>query len=60
MDFQLLDGKVWLLKELKESQGEQQNVAIAAVTNVSTSAIARPRPPQKPAPAVEKRPSARS
>ncbi len=38
MEFQLLDGKVWLLKELKESQGERRNVAIAAVTHVSVSA----------------------
>ena len=38
MEFQLLDGKAWLLKELKESQGERQNVAIAAVTNARVSA----------------------
>jgi hypothetical protein len=38
MDFQLLDGKAWLLKELKESQGQQQNVAIAAVTGARLGA----------------------
>ena len=38
MEFQLLDGKVWLLKELKESQGERQNVAIASITNAKVSA----------------------
>ncbi|MEN6365636.1 MAG: M56 family metallopeptidase [Thermoguttaceae bacterium] len=37
MKFQLLDGNTWLLKELKEAQGERQDVAIAAVTNVSVS-----------------------
>ena len=35
MEFQLLGGKTWLLKELHESQGQRQNVAIAAVSGAS-------------------------
>ena len=37
MEFQLVNGSTWLLKELKESQGQQPNVAIAEVSDASVS-----------------------
>ena len=49
MKFQIVAGKTWLLKELKESQGEQQNVATATVSDASVSPANRRPAPGQPA-----------